>query len=417
MKEEYEDFLLARHPKILSRVAAYGIGVGDGWFNIIDLLCKSLQEETDHRGAPQVVALQIKQKFGGLRFYVDHHSPEQGALLQHAELLAERTCEICGAPGERVSLDGWIVATCTRHRTAFREPPPGPRPIRVFVDMDDVLTDFRPAFEAARAAEPASLWPQATPGFFSALEPIPDAVTGMRVLDAMGGVDVQILTAPSPRNPHSYSEKRLWIEQHLGYPFVKRLHISPRKDFFKGDLLVDDNEKGKGQENFEGSLLKFGSDFCRNWPEAVVRVLMYRGDDPCPAPIRARLTNHAVGDSLGIPPRLGAGLTFYALDLMSWLLNVPLPGVLRLISANPEDSITWKKEGLIPHPWSRRIYYMARLFDRTLIMMRADLDKTRAWLSTPLPVLGGRTPLAYLSEEDAITELDKVINKIGEGFP
>lgn len=417
MKEEFVDLLLARHPKILSRVAPRGLGVGDGWFNIIDLLCTGLQNATDDRGAPQVVARQIKEKFGGLRFYVDDHSTEQGVLIDQAELMAQRTCEICGGPGERVSLDGWIVATCTAHRNAFRQPPPGPRPIRVFVDMDDVLTAFRPAFEAARSAEPASLWPQAIPGFFSALEPVPDAVRGMHVLDAMAGVDVQILTAPSPRNPHSYSEKRLWIEQHLGYQFVKRLHISPRKDLFKGDLLIDDNEKGKGQENFEGSLIKFGSDFCVDWPEAVVRVLMYRGDDPWPAPIRARLTNHAVGDKLGIPPRLEEGLPFHALDLMAWLLDVPTSKVVRLISAGEQDANTWKKSGVIPQPSARRVYDIAHIFDRALIMMQGGLEKTRAWLTSPLPILGGKSPLGYLSAEGAMKELDSVIDKIAEGFP
>ena len=331
--------------------------------------------------------------------------------------MAQRTCEICGAPGERVSLDGWIVATCTTHRNAFRQPPPGPRPIRVFVDMDDVLTAFRPAFEAARSAEPASLWPQATPGFFSALDPVQDSVRGMHVLDALGGVDVHILTAPSPRNPHSYSEKRLWIEQHLGYRFVKRLHISPRKDLFKWDLLIDDNEKGKGQENFEGSLIKFGSDFCRDWPEAVVRVLMYRGDDPWPAPIRARLTNHAVADKLGIPPRLEDGLSVHALDLMGWLLDVPPSEVVQLICAGEQDAITWKKSGVIEQPWARRIYDMAHIFDRALIMMQGDLAKTRAWLTSPLPILSGQSPLGYLNEEGAMKELDAVIDKIAEGFP
>ncbi|MDF1822197.1 MAG: hypothetical protein P1U64_11505 [Alcanivoracaceae bacterium] len=417
MKEQYAEFLYARHPKILSRVKADGLAIGDGWLNLIDLLCTSLQNLTDHNGAPQVVACQVKQKFGGLRFYVNDHSSEQGVLIDQAELMAQRTCEICGAPGKRVSLDGWVVATCIKHKNAFRKPPKGPRQIRVFVDMDDVLTAFRPAFEAVRAAEPASLWPQSTPGFFSELEPLPHAVKGMLVLDALAGVEVHILTAPSPRNAHSYTEKRLWIERHLGYRFVKRLHISPRKDLFRGDVLIDDNHKGKGQDNFEGALLKFGSDFCPDWPSTVVRLVMLRGADPWPSPVRERLTGCPVGERQGTARSLEAGLSPLALNLMAWLLALAETQLAEIISAAESDISEWRESGRIPQTWSRRLYDVAHLFDRALIMMRADVDKTRRWLSSALPVLIGRSPLGYLMEENAISDLDKIIDKIEEGFP
>lgn len=414
MKEEYEELLFARHHKILAKVKSRGLAVGNGWFNIIDLLCAGLQSVTDG-GGPQVVAVQIKQKFGGLRFYVDTHSRAQGVLIEQAERMAERTCEMCGAPGEQISLDGWVVVTCPEHRNAFKDKAGRPRPIRVFVDMDDVLTDFRPAFLAARSAEPSMQWPQAKPGFFSSLQPLPNAVAGMQVLDAMAGIDVHILTAPSTRNPKSYTEKRLWIEQHLGYRFVKRLHISPRKDLFRGDVLIDDNLKGKGQENFEGDLLRFGSESCPNWPEAVVRVLIHRGADPWPAPIRARLTNQDVRERLGTPPRLHEGLCCQSLKLMSWLLALPLAEVMQLIGAKRSDVIEWGKSGVISLPWAGRIYNMAHLFDRVLIVMQADVEKTRRWLCEPLPVLHGKTPLGYLQENDSMKELNKIIDKIVEG--
>ena len=416
MKEEYEELLFARHHKILAKVKSRGLSVGDGWFNILDLLCEGLQRVTD-AGGPQVVAFQIKSKFGGLRFYVDDHSSEQGVLIKQAERMAQRTCETCGAPGERVSLDGLVVVACLDHRNAFRDPPAGPRPIRVFVDMDDVLTDFRPAFLAARSAEPAMLWPQAKPGFFASLQPLSNAVMGVHVMDAMAGVEVHILTAPSARNPNSYTEKRLWIEQKLGYRFVKRLHISPRKDLFRGDILIDDNLKGKGQENFEGSVIRFGGEFCQSWPEAVVRVLMHRGAAPWPVPIRDRLNSHAVGERRGVAVCPASGLSVYSLELMSWLLNLPRTEVMLLIRAEESDVTGWEKDGVIPPPWARRIYDMAHLFDRVLIMLQADLAQTRRWLSEPLAMLAGNTPIGYLSEHDAISELNKIIDKMVDGPP
>ncbi len=75
-----------------------------------------------------------------------------------------------------------------------------------------------------------------------------------------------ILTAPSLRNPHSYTEKRLWVEKHLGYEVVHRLIITAHKGLNRGHFLIDDHDSGKGQEYFEGELIKFGSDRFPDWP-------------------------------------------------------------------------------------------------------------------------------------------------------
>jgi 5'(3')-deoxyribonucleotidase len=73
------------------------------------------------------------------------------------------------------------------------------------------------------------------------------------------------LTAPSEHNPLSYTEKRIWIEKHLGFDFVERLIICSNKSLLKGDILIDDHISGKGQENFEGQLIHFGSEEFLNW--------------------------------------------------------------------------------------------------------------------------------------------------------
>ena len=74
-----------------------------------------------------------------------------------------------------------------------------------------------------------------------------------------------ILTAPSVRNPSSYTEKRLWVEEHLGLGAAYKLIISPNKGLNLGHYLIDDYTKGKGQENFEGRLLQFGSAEYPDW--------------------------------------------------------------------------------------------------------------------------------------------------------
>jgi 5'-nucleotidase len=68
-----------------------------------------------------------------------------------------------------------------------------------------------------------------------------------------------ILTAPSIKNPHCYREKRQWVEKYLGMTAVNNLIISAHKGLHRGDYLMDDCASGKGQENFEGQLIQFGS--------------------------------------------------------------------------------------------------------------------------------------------------------------
>jgi len=47
------------------------------------------------------------------------------------------------------------------------------------------------------------------------------------------------------------------------------LIISPNKGLNKGDYLIDDNDSGKGQENFEGELLKFGGKEFGDWAKVL----------------------------------------------------------------------------------------------------------------------------------------------------
>ena len=101
--------------------------------------------------------------------------------------------------------------------------------------------------------------------FFRNLKPIYGGIETVNFLNSVEKFDVYILTAPSIRNPLCYIEKRLWIEDYFNLEMVNKLIISPNKGLNKGDYLIDDNNKGKGQENFEGKLLHFGSEIYKDW--------------------------------------------------------------------------------------------------------------------------------------------------------
>ena len=90
---------------------------GDGWFDIIwdlssklePLIQKCIDEDQDTELYPK--AFQVKEKFGGLRFYMTCGSREIFDLTDEAEALSYKTCEECGEPGEKRD-SGWIHTLC-----------------------------------------------------------------------------------------------------------------------------------------------------------------------------------------------------------------------------------------------------------------------------------------------------------------
>lgn len=110
--EEMRQQLVDKHPLILSE---HGWpGVGDGWLPIIDKLCTAIQERIIEKGLSQLHAVQIKEKFGGLRFYTDANYDDFRDLILAAENEAYKTCEECGKPGT-LRTNGWMKTACDEH--------------------------------------------------------------------------------------------------------------------------------------------------------------------------------------------------------------------------------------------------------------------------------------------------------------
>jgi len=138
-------------------------------------------------------------------------------------------------------------------------------PTIVYVDMDDVLCDYSTAHKSATMHDPEVLFPQSKQDFFLNLVPLPDAISTFEYLLDSATFDPYILTAPSIENPLCYTEKRLWVEKYLGLAVTNKLIICANKGLLKGDMLIDDWTFGRGQENFEGILLEFGSSKFQDW--------------------------------------------------------------------------------------------------------------------------------------------------------
>jgi hypothetical protein len=164
MNDELDKQLCAKYPLLFkdrnadmrTTAMVWGFCHGDGWFNIIDILCWHLhhkyddavlrhanlvtrlgkplfgdkvtehtklvtQEDIDAAKAkidaeaalvPTVV--QVKEKFGTLRFYVNSATGEQYNYISFAESMSGVTCETCGSPGKRLGR-GWVYTACEEH--------------------------------------------------------------------------------------------------------------------------------------------------------------------------------------------------------------------------------------------------------------------------------------------------------------
>lgn len=125
--------------------------------------------------------------------------------------------------------------------------------------MDDTLCDFMGPF---KSDEFKLKYPQSKVGFFLDLEPLHGAIEGVRELQTK--YDVWILSRPSIKNIHCYTEKAEWIKKYFGEEMLYKLILCPDKSLVKGEFLIDDDCK-HGQPEFEGEWIPFGNKNFPNW--------------------------------------------------------------------------------------------------------------------------------------------------------
>jgi hypothetical protein len=167
----YPKIFKQRRGSMTETAMCWGFACGDGWYNIINQLCWNIQQHIDwsresraralrynralarstpenfeplvryfargqdvapwhiemaskaiqnnkpqlvSEASPQVVATQVKEKFGTLRFYYDGGDSKIDGMVRMAESMSGCTCEVCGSPGE-IRGCGWISCQCDAH--------------------------------------------------------------------------------------------------------------------------------------------------------------------------------------------------------------------------------------------------------------------------------------------------------------
>ena len=171
---KYPKIFKDRYAPMTHTAMCWGFECGDGWYNIIDALCSNIQHHVDQKRKervralrfnraldraltgdtrplqmhftfghkenpdewaieyankaivkaefkevpsymPYITASQVKEKFGGLRFYTNGYNDVVQGMISMAESMSYRTCEVCGSPGRSNSY-GWISTLCDTHR-------------------------------------------------------------------------------------------------------------------------------------------------------------------------------------------------------------------------------------------------------------------------------------------------------------
>lgn len=138
--ERYEEFshkMEEKYPLMFKRSKYGGFAIDEGWWHIVETLCNNIHNHIqwkrncrsnqlrDMRAGkfisneliPEVkhiVVQQIKEKFGGLRFYYHGGDEYVHGLVSMAESISLHTCEMCGNVGKPRG-GGWIRTLCDYH--------------------------------------------------------------------------------------------------------------------------------------------------------------------------------------------------------------------------------------------------------------------------------------------------------------
>jgi len=103
MHKELDEKIFNDFPELFKNVdnlkvslMAFGFECADGWFDLIYNLCKNIKAYYKGNIPERFSVVQVKEKFGGLRFYITSAPMEVHNMIAKAELESYRICEHCG---------------------------------------------------------------------------------------------------------------------------------------------------------------------------------------------------------------------------------------------------------------------------------------------------------------------------------
>jgi len=97
MNEKYRKKFLDNYPRIYDK--NFYFECDEGWGDLLLDLSNKIQKHCDESGCKQVKALQVKEKFATLRFYISGGDDYISKLIDEAEAKSADICEVTGGYG------------------------------------------------------------------------------------------------------------------------------------------------------------------------------------------------------------------------------------------------------------------------------------------------------------------------------
>lgn len=111
--EKFQEFQ-KKFPNLFKEEPRSGFSLNVGWFSLVEKLCSILEHHIARLPEEQRTAItcaQVKEKFGGLRFYMTYSDDYMRGVIALAESLSFEICQTCGQPGQRRS-GSWMATLC-----------------------------------------------------------------------------------------------------------------------------------------------------------------------------------------------------------------------------------------------------------------------------------------------------------------
>lgn len=116
--EKYPNLYRDRNGSMHETSMCWGFTCGEGWYDLIDKLSAKLESEIvklKEEGIPEEelpAAVQVKEKFGLVRFYMTTETDKMRKLIDEAEEKSSTICECCGKSGSLRTDRYWIKTLC-----------------------------------------------------------------------------------------------------------------------------------------------------------------------------------------------------------------------------------------------------------------------------------------------------------------
>lgn len=109
---------IEKSPTPLHPFELFGIEIGYGWYGLTLPIIKEIRLYNEKHPESKISIDQIKEKFGRLEIYTSGSPDYIHKMILKAGYESKHICEICGARGRNIKINGWYMTLCEEHINA-----------------------------------------------------------------------------------------------------------------------------------------------------------------------------------------------------------------------------------------------------------------------------------------------------------